>query len=125
MMKEKTLPWMYLLDATNTRTLHIEPFCQPIAATVGHTICRGEPEIGIGTGNPGVEKGYPYPNPEIPLPGIPGRGISGSGWRVPLLPGVLCRVVIKPVALSRVEGNRPLVLARAAARCAAMRRVWL
>jgi len=35
--------------------------------------------IGIGMGNPGVEKGYPHPNPEIPLPSIPDRGILGLG----------------------------------------------
>jgi hypothetical protein len=103
MMKEKTLPWMYLLDATNTRTLHIEPFCQPVAATVGHTICRGEPEIGIGMGNPGVEKGYPYPNPEIPLPSMPGRGILGLGSQVPLVLSFLCQVVRKPGILSWVN----------------------
>ena len=76
-------------------------------------------------GNPRVEKGYPYPNPEIPLLRVLGRGILGSGWRVPLLPGILCWVVIKPIALSWVEGNRPLALACAAARCAAMQCVWL
>ncbi len=37
------------------------------------------PLLGIGMGNPGVEKGYPYPNPEIPVPGMLGRGISGLG----------------------------------------------
>jgi hypothetical protein len=58
--------------------------------------------VGIGAGNPGVEKGYPYPNPEIPLPGIPGRGVSGLGWRVPLVPGVLSRAVRNPAMSSRV-----------------------
>ena len=38
-----------------------------------------EMKVGIGMGNPGVKKGYPYPNPEIPLPSIPGRGILGLG----------------------------------------------
>jgi hypothetical protein len=59
--------------------------------------------IGIGTGNPGVEKGYPYPNPEIPVPSIPGTGISGLGWRVPLVPGVLSQVVRKPGVSCRVH----------------------
>ena len=49
--------------------------------------------LGIGRGNPGVEKGYPYPNPKIPIPGMPGRRISGLGSQVPLVPSVYCQVV--------------------------------
>ena len=59
--------------------------------------------LGIGMGNSGVEKGYPYPNPEIPLPGMPGRGISGLGSQVPLVPSILCQVVRNPGVLSQVN----------------------
>jgi hypothetical protein len=59
--------------------------------------------VGIGTGNPGVEKGYPYPNPEIPIPRMPGMGISGLGWQVPLVPGILSRVVRKPGILCQIH----------------------
>jgi hypothetical protein len=65
--------------------------------------CHLYPWLGIGTDNPGVEKGYPYPNPEIPLPSMPGRGISGLGLWVPLVPSILCRVVRKPSILSQVH----------------------
>jgi len=54
-------------------------------------------------GNPGVENGYPYPNPEIPLPLMPGTGIAGLGWQVPLVPGILSWVVRKPIILSWVH----------------------
>ena len=55
--------------------------------------------IGIGTGNPRVEKGYHYPNPEIPIPSILGMGILGLGWWVPLVLGILFQVVRKPSIL--------------------------
>ena len=53
--------------------------------------------LGISRGNPRVKKGYPYPNPEIPLPGMPDRGFLGLGWQVPLVPGILCWVVRIPL----------------------------
>ena len=59
--------------------------------------------IVIGTGNSGVEKGYPYPNPKIPLPLMTGIGIEGLGWQVARVPDVMCWVVRKPITLSWVH----------------------
>jgi hypothetical protein len=35
--------------------------------------------LGIGTGNPGVLQGYPYPYPRKPVPFIKGTGFCGLG----------------------------------------------
>jgi hypothetical protein len=38
--------------------------------------------LGIGTGNPGVFPGYPYPYPSLPVPAHWGTGFCGYGSRV-------------------------------------------
>ena len=35
--------------------------------------------VGIGTGNPGVFQGYPYPDPSLPVPTARGTGLTGTG----------------------------------------------
>ena len=38
--------------------------------------------VGSSTGNPGVFRGYPYPNPSLPVPAVWGTGLSVMGSRV-------------------------------------------
>ena len=41
--------------------------------------------LGIGTGNPGVFQGYPYPNPSLPVPVAGGTGFDGWGCGLPVI----------------------------------------
>src|ERR1700678_2635250 len=38
------------------------------------------PQLGIGTGDPGVFQGYPYPYPRKPVPVFKGTGFTGYGY---------------------------------------------
>ena len=38
--------------------------------------------VGFRTGNPGVFRSNPYPNPSLPVPGLWGMGLSVNGLRV-------------------------------------------
>ena len=42
-------------------------------------------ELGIGTSNPGVFPGYPYPYPSLPVPTVRGTGFDGCRLQVTVI----------------------------------------